>query len=492
MDKVISAVIKAIRTSNDGGPGSGNHGHAGRPGQVGGSAPGGGSGGNEHFDQLESPKTIKLTLEKSDDGRSEAKKRIDEQRQFNFFAGYMNGIQYGQGKGHDAYYAYNYHGDVLMNNLLRKGKPRSYEQQREWKKDIEETKKHIEALTDVCKNNKLRQPAVVFRGVETPDGFAKMLGLGDLSKSEVERLVSDPKFADSLIGQTFSDPAFTSTSIDPEVPKRSHFIGPCEMEIYLPKGTEGVYGGDQARITDEHEYLLQRGTQFVITGAEVVEDNPGYSPKSYHIKMQVSVVDQVPKDIPEKYEDAFPEGRREILDVIGTGEKLSDDALAKMFPDADPDAIEALNELRGKEKSIENTERMWDILELQHEMGFVSDIQAAELEAYTFDNEDRMRQQDAFRRHRQELDKKLKEIEAGEFPDQERIHEDVKINYPNADESVIPLLIIYQAENERLEEMLKHDLENYGESILTKKKQQAVEENNRRMDYVSKNVRIAG
>lgn len=37
--------VKVIRRKTKGGPGSGNWGHAGLPGQVGGSAPGGGSGG---------------------------------------------------------------------------------------------------------------------------------------------------------------------------------------------------------------------------------------------------------------------------------------------------------------------------------------------------------------------------------------------------------------------------------------------------------------
>jgi len=66
------------KTISDGGPGSGNHGHAGRPGQVGGSAPGEGGGGNGSEGKKSDGESLYQILEKARARRDKASQRADE------------------------------------------------------------------------------------------------------------------------------------------------------------------------------------------------------------------------------------------------------------------------------------------------------------------------------------------------------------------------------------------------------------------------------
>lgn len=481
----IADLIPGFAT--DGGPGSGNFDHDGRPGEVGGSAPKGSEGSTE-----EAPEKIRIKLTPEEPGKKEAYERarstgFDQGKQFSFFANYMDGVRYGGGATHEAAQAYSFHYDVFMNNLLRGGEPWTYEQQSEWNKNLPQTKEWINTLTKAMDDNPLRKPGVVYRGVDSARGFAKMLGLGDLSKQEVDELINDPDFADSLVGQTFSDPAFTSTTIDEEfLVKRSGKVAACELEIYCPEGTKGLYFGDQTRFTDEHEYLLQRGTQFVITGVEKIEKHPGWEPKEYYLKLQVTISDQVPKELSEAHNNAFPEPREEIKSVVGTEKSFKDEELSNMFPGADPEVLKELNAIRSGERDIETYNRVWELVNLQRELGYISDTEASELESYSM-NLDRFKDQDSYRRKMKEQEKALQKIRDGEFEDQERYEKEIREQYPEAEEKLIPLMIIYAESKEHVEEALKRDIERYGdEGAITKSKRRTIEEDKRCMEYIAK------
>ena len=80
------------------------------------------------------------------------------------------------------------------------------------------------------------------------------------------------------VGSTFRDNAFTSTTVLNE----SVASGNVRMEINVPAGKGvGAYIGSTYGQPDEHEFLLQRGTEFTIRGVSKVGD-------SYTIKMDVT------------------------------------------------------------------------------------------------------------------------------------------------------------------------------------------------------------
>ena len=80
------------------------------------------------------------------------------------------------------------------------------------------------------------------------------------------------------VGSTFRDNAFTSTTVLNE----SVASGNVRMEINVPAGKGvGAYIGSTYGQPDEHEFLLQRGTEFPVRGVNKVGD-------SYPIKMDVT------------------------------------------------------------------------------------------------------------------------------------------------------------------------------------------------------------
>lgn len=80
------------------------------------------------------------------------------------------------------------------------------------------------------------------------------------------------------VGSTFRDNAFTSTTVLNE----SVASGNVRMEINVPAGKGiGAYIGSTYGQPDEHEFLLQRGTEFTVRGVSKAGD-------SYTIKMDVT------------------------------------------------------------------------------------------------------------------------------------------------------------------------------------------------------------
>lgn len=219
--------------------------------------------------------------------------RYDGQAQF--FAGYMSGVTQGE-ESQEAFNSYNYHGDRLINSMCRGSEPRTQEQSDEWQENQEQTRKYINQMTEACARRPLREEGVVFRGLETYSAVMKALGIRVEEGVDVEKLFADKDFVESLNGRTFSDLGFTSTSIDESVPKKMGVDKACSMEIMLPKGTQGTYFGDNLRITDEYEYLLQRGSQFMVMNAYTTNDAFTNKPK---LHLRVALIGQEPQDIPE-------------------------------------------------------------------------------------------------------------------------------------------------------------------------------------------------
>lgn len=92
---------------------------------------------------------------------------------------------------------------------------------------------------------------------------------------KVYRMLSDPAMLDAhdsgnLVGETFIDDGYTSTTINPSFLKEvaQDIEGQLiEATINLPKGTRGAYLGDASMNPEERELLIRRGTAFQVSSA---------------------------------------------------------------------------------------------------------------------------------------------------------------------------------------------------------------------------------
>ena len=100
----------------------------------------------------------------------------------------------------------------------------------------------------------LREGVVVRRGVEEA-------AFGGIN-------VHDAAAVRNLVGQTYRDPGFLSTSMN-RLPISGHAI---EMDITVPKGTPSFPAYRLSGFKYEKELLLQDGTTMVVTSAETVGD----------------------------------------------------------------------------------------------------------------------------------------------------------------------------------------------------------------------------
>lgn len=308
---------------------------------------------------------------------AEARRRAiyadDNREQYRFFADYMNGVGYGE--SHIALNEYNYHGDTLINGMLRGNLPKGMEQQKEWLENAEQTKLYIYDMTKAIDSNRLSVGATVFRGIQTADGVTKTLGL-NMSENEFRKALEDPDFAESLKGRTFSDPAFSSTSIDRKVPQKGGFDRAARMEIYCPPGTKGVYCGDYLRITDEAEYILQRGSQFVILNAYA--ETADYYTRDKRLVLEVAVVNQEPQPIPELKHIYDPKQR--IVDAANNKEKLPKTEIQELYPNMSDGALDDIVRLHEKR----DYEETYYVLTEEMFVGNISPEDAGELYAYTY------------------------------------------------------------------------------------------------------------
>ena len=328
-----------------------------------------------------SPEEMEAKMEElwDDAGYGEAHSRGKEanrtSEQYRFFGKYMRGVQYGT-ESHDAFRFYNHHGDGLINGMARGSTPRKMRYQREWREKQEKTRDCIEKMTQAIDDNPLEESAVVYRGVKTKNALTKLLGMDLPEEADIASLYDDGDFVNSLVGRTFSDAGFTSTSIDPDFPKRGGFDTACSMTIYCPAGTRGTYFGDALIYTDEYEFLLQRGTQFVITGARIEYD---YVFGSKKLHLDVAVIGQEPQEIPEL--KTLYEPNKAVVEAIKTGNEIPAAKLSEMYGGVSMDTISELCELRNTE-GLEKTGTARDILSEEMFAGNLTAQEAGELESY--------------------------------------------------------------------------------------------------------------
>lgn len=265
----------------DGGKGSGNFGHKGRPGERGGSGKGGGKHYKGAFKHLKAPQIAsRLKQATSSD---EAKKWLSESNSTHI--AWADGYQPAAGSK-TAYKHYSWQGDRKMNALLRGGGVGSSYLD-DMKAEEPLIRKEIDKITTDIAKHKTDKDVVLFRGIASQAGALNALGL-NINPKDFAVYAGRPEFVDSLVGYTFRDDGFTSTSVS----NSGGFMGPVQLEILAPKGTQGTYMAHDSKFPGEREFLLQRGTQFAITSAE-------YS--GGQLKLKATIIDQTPQDIPSEY-----------------------------------------------------------------------------------------------------------------------------------------------------------------------------------------------
>lgn len=383
----------------------------------------------------------------------------DDREQYRFFGRYMHGVGY-RSESHDAFNAYVYYGDSLINGKLRGSKPRDMSQQKEWLENEERTKEYIDQMTKAIDENPLRESACVFRGIKKGSTFAKMLGLDLPNGTSVESLFENDDFLESLVGRTFSDPGFVSTSIDPEVPSKVGFDRLCSMEIYCPEGTKGTYFGDALRLTDEYEYLLQRGTQFVVTEVGVEEKPYGGGKR---LKMKVAVLSQEPQEIPETKKLYEPNKR--IVESLEKEEAIPTDELKRMYNGLSDGALEDIVNARNGPKG-DAFEAVDDVLVEEAHAGNITPMQAGELEAYA------MRIMDVGSRIDPHVSYHKEELSGGNpkyIPSQETIS-DVRNEHPDFPDELIERIATMRTIAKEHEERAQREKELYPEHTIIPQK----------------------
>ena len=144
--------------------------------------------------------------------------------------------------------------------------------------------KAIADTTKAIDKSILPQGVRLVRGSDN-SGFAGMIEGSVFSFDQAKKLLSngsEKEISDALVGQVIQNHAFTSTGIA----KGTGFGGEVAYEIYAPKGTHAIYAEPQSyfgntvgssaklykkgqsygSVGGEAEVILQRGTEFRITG----------------------------------------------------------------------------------------------------------------------------------------------------------------------------------------------------------------------------------
>ena len=393
----------------------------------------------------------------------------DDREQFRMFAKYMHGVGYGS-DGHDAFNSYVYHGDGLINGMLRGLIPKTMKQQKEWIENAEQTREHINKMTEKIDENPLRESAMVYRGIRTKSGLVKTLGLSLKNGVDIETLFDNPDFLGSLIGHTFSDPGFTSTSIDREVPARGGFDATCSMEIYCPAGTKGTYFGDALKLTDEYEFLLQRGTQFVITDADYGYTSSGKK----RLKLKVAVVCQEPQEIPDPKRLYDPSER--MTSARNSGETIQKQELKKMYGKLSDGALDDIVKMHDMPRSGDLIMDVDDILTEEMFVGNITPEEAGELASYTSRVGVHEKIDDYVSWNRRQL-------EDWEKPKQETI-DSVAMEYPDLPERIRERIAVHKEYAEKLRKAAQKDIELRGEDTITSGKLKRAEEAERCIEYL--------
>lgn len=112
----------------------------------------------------------------------------------------------------------------------------------------------LEHCTSALSRSRLNEDLVTYRAIAGYDGvLSKMFPNIDFNNAESVQ---------SLIGSTFIDKGFYSTSVDPDVDLGD--FGDIKITTICPKGTKALYAGPFSKKPEEKELILQRGTEFEI------------------------------------------------------------------------------------------------------------------------------------------------------------------------------------------------------------------------------------
>lgn len=191
-----------------GGPGSGHHGHAGRPGKRGGSAP---SKGGSFADRLKNAREI----------RGMALKGLEEDH-----AEYYDSLSTEEKDAITFYTGADY---ITMNTELRQGKCCS---------DPENTER-VRVLNNALNRNEIKETMVVYRG------FNDFVINNAFHQGEIQ------------VGDTMWDAAFMSTSpVDHIAEQRSYKRHGVNFRILVPKGSKGAYLNGLSAASYEPEILF--------------------------------------------------------------------------------------------------------------------------------------------------------------------------------------------------------------------------------------------
>lgn len=133
-------------------------------------------------------------------------------------------------------------------------------------------KYYIEGTTSALEKFEVVDDITLWRGMGSENTLARNL---NVSREQLAQMVTDG----SIVGQGFTEKGFCSAGVTPGAGWNKQ----VSMEIYIPRGTRGMYVDPISMHSGEHELLLQRNTTFEIMKAEYVGGN---------YKLYVSVVGQ--------------------------------------------------------------------------------------------------------------------------------------------------------------------------------------------------------
>lgn len=133
-------------------------------------------------------------------------------------------------------------------------------------------KRYIMGATSALEKFEVADDITVWRGMGSKNTLARNL---NVSKEQLSQMVTDG----SIVGQKFVEKGFCSAGVT----EGAGWSKQVFMEIYVPKGTKGMYVDPISMHSGEHELILQRNTTFRIMKAERVDGK---------YKLYVSVAEQ--------------------------------------------------------------------------------------------------------------------------------------------------------------------------------------------------------
>lgn len=121
-------------------------------------------------------------------------------------------------------------------------------------------KRYIMGTTSALEKFEVADDITVWRGMGSKNTLARNL---NVSTEQLSQMVTNG----SIVGQKFVEKGFCSAGVTEGAGWNKQVF----MEIYVPKGTKGMYVDPISMHSGEHELLLQRNTTFRIMKAERVD-----------------------------------------------------------------------------------------------------------------------------------------------------------------------------------------------------------------------------